>query len=96
MISLFLHWFVQTSLMPLCVGAATGLLAPWAWGPGCAQPALRRAVFAAGAAWGVHLLFVGSALVREGAMLDYGAVLLASVVASAVGCASGSPTESDR
>jgi hypothetical protein len=80
-----IRWLLGTSVMPLFVGAGTGLLsrrvlrpAPGAW--------TRQAGRAAAAAWLLHLLLVGTGLLRDGAMLDYAAVLLAAVAASWLAC----------
>lgn len=86
MISIFLPWFVQTSVMPLFVGAVTGALATWAWGKGCSMPLGRRAFRAGAAAWIAHLALVGSGLVREGSIVDYAAVVLISAVVSVLNC----------
>ncbi|WP_298289696.1 hypothetical protein [Thiomonas sp.] len=80
--SIFLLWFVQTSVMPLCVGAATGALAGVAWRGGCAAGWARRAGLGALASWGVHLALVGGGLLREGSVWDYAAVVVAGVTAS--------------
>ncbi|MGC9162418.1 MAG: hypothetical protein ACP5F9_02565 [Thiomonas sp.] len=72
--------------MPLFVGVVTGTLAPWVWGRGCGSPAMRRASAAGLIAWLVHLVLVGSSLVREGSLLDYAAVLLACSLAIAWSC----------
>lgn len=74
---LTLDWLLQTSVMPLCVGAATGWLAPWVLR--CGGRATARAASGAAAAWLAHIALVGSALVREGSNWDYAAVLAATV-----------------
>ncbi|MDE2120169.1 MAG: hypothetical protein KGJ64_05725 [Betaproteobacteria bacterium] len=80
-----IRWLLATSVMPLFVGAGTGWLsrrllapAPGAW--------TRQVGGAALAAWLCHVLLVGSGLLRDGAMLDYAAVLLAAVAASGLAC----------
>lgn len=80
--SIFLLWFVQTSVMPLCVGAATGALAGVVWRGGCAAAWMRRVGPAAMASWVVHLTLVAGGLVREGSVWDYAAVIVAGVAAS--------------
>lgn len=82
---LAMRWLLGTSVMPLFVGAGTGLWsrrvlrpAPGAW--------TRQAGRAALAAWLLHLVLVGSGVVRDGSMLDYAAVLLAAVLASWLAC----------
>jgi hypothetical protein len=47
---------------------------------------MRRASAAGLIAWLVHLVLVGSSLVREGSLLDYAAVLLACSLAIAWSC----------
>jgi len=86
MVSIFLLWFVQTSVMPLFVGAVTGALAAWVGGSGCATGWWRRAIRAGAAAWTAHLALVGSGLVREGSTIDYAAVILISALSSAMHC----------
>jgi hypothetical protein len=70
----------------LFVGAVTGALAPWASGGGCSVPSWGRALRAGAAAWIAHIALVGSGLVREGAIIDYAAVVLISSVVSALNC----------
>jgi hypothetical protein len=72
MLTLFLAWLLGTALMPLALGGALGALAPRLLHTGRAA---RVAAWCALAALLVHLLLVGSGVVRDGAMLDYGAVL---------------------
>lgn len=86
MISIFLLWFVQTSVMPLFVGAVTGALAALVWGRSCAASTRRRALWAGLAAWAAHLAVVGGGFIREGSVWDYGVVALVSVVASELAC----------
>lgn len=76
-----LRWLVSTSVMPLFVGAGTGLAARRVLRP-CTGRWPRQAAWAALGAWGVHVVLVAGGLVRDGATLDYGAVLLAAVAAS--------------
>lgn len=87
--SIFLSWLVQTSVMPLFVGAVTGGLAPLAWGKGCAAGWKTRAILAAIAALLPHFMLVGSGLLREGSIWDYATVLLAACLASAAVCRGG-------
>ena len=75
-----LAWLLQTSIMPIAVGGATGLLAPMAW-PGCGVRALRRMAWAAGAGWLAHMALVLVGLVRGGEVIDY-AVVVTVVVAT--------------
>lgn len=89
MMSIFLLWFVQTSVMPLVVGAATAALTPIAWGRACPMSAYRRAAWVAMAAWLGHVVFVGVGLLREGSVWDCAAVVVLSVVGSAATCRSG-------
>ena len=81
-----LRWLFATSVMPLFVGAGTGLAARRLLRP-CPGRWTRQAVWGALAAWGVHVLLVGAGLLRDGAVLDYAAVLLAAVAGSWLGCA---------
>ena len=85
---LFASWLLATSVMPLLLGAAIGAISPWILRP-CASPRSRQALRAALAAWALHLALVGSGLLIEGDMSDYGAVLLAALLASAWGCRAG-------
>ncbi len=82
---LALDWLLQTSVMPLCVGAATGWLAPLVLR--CGVKAAARAAWGAAAAWVAHLALVGSTLVREGSNWDYAAVLVATVAVLLWRCA---------
>ncbi|CDW94135.1 conserved membrane hypothetical protein [Thiomonas sp. CB2] len=93
MLPLFLSWLIQTSLMPLFVGALTGGLAHRAWGSGCAASWGRRASWAAIGALLLHLVLVGGGLLREGSIWDYAAVLLAASLISAVACRGGRVTK---
>lgn len=94
MLSIFLSWLIQTSLMPLFVGALTGALAHLAWGGGgCAACWGRRASWAATGALLLHLVLVGSGLLREGSIWDYAAVLLAASLISAAACRGGRATK---
>lgn len=93
MLPIFLSWLVQTSLMPLFVGALTGGLARLAWGRGCAASWGRRASWAAMGALLLHLVMVGGGLLREGSIWDYVAVMLAASVISAVACRGGRVTQ---
>ncbi|CUA93259.1 hypothetical protein [Thiomonas bhubaneswarensis] len=86
MLTLFVSWLVQTSIMPLFVGGVTGALAPVVWGSGCRATLARRLLLAGGAAWLLHLALVGSGLLREGSIWDYAAVMLAGTLASAAAC----------
>lgn len=79
-----LDWLLQTSVMPLFVGGATGAMAGLV--KGCAMPAARRAAWLASSALLAHVAVVGSGLVREGAMADYGVVVLICVVIGAWVC----------
>ncbi len=88
MLTLFFSWLVQTSIMPLFVGGATGAFAPVAWGSGCAAGRARRALFAGGGALLAHLVLIGSGILREGSIWDYAAVLLAATLVSAALCRS--------
>lgn len=81
-----LRWLLATSVMPLFVGAGTGLAARRLLRP-CPGRWTRQAAWGALAAWGAHVLLVGAGLLRDGAMLDYAAVLLAAVAGSALACA---------
>jgi hypothetical protein len=89
MLPIFLSWLIQTSLMPLFVGALTGGLAHLAWGGGCAVSWGRRASWAAIGALLLHLVLVGAGLLREGSIWDYVAVMLAACLISAVACRGG-------
>ena len=80
-----LQWLLGTSVMPLFVGAGTGLLARRVLGR-CRGPRWRQALWAAGAAWLVHVVLVASGALRDGAVLDYAGVLLAAVAASRLAC----------
>ncbi len=80
-----LQWLLATSVMPVFVGAGTGLASRWILRP-VPGGRWRQAGWAAGAAWLTHVLLVGSGTLRDGAMLDYGAVLLACVAASWLAC----------
>lgn len=73
-------WLVQTSIMPLALGAATAALASLAW-PGCAAGLRSRVAWAAGAAWVAHVALVLGGVVRDGAVVDYAAVIAATVAA---------------
>ena len=86
MLTLFLPWLAQTSIMPLFVGGATGALAPIAWGSGCAAGRARRSLVVGGGALLAHLVLVGSGILREGSIWDYAAVVLAATVLSAALC----------
>ncbi len=78
-------WLLQTSVMPLVVGGATGAMTGLVW-KGCAMSPGRRAVRVAAGAWLAHLAVVGSGLVREGSVFDYGAVVAACVAVGAWAC----------
>ena len=93
MLPIFLSWLIQTSLMPLFVGALTGGLAHLAWGSGCAASWGRRAGWAAMGALLLHLVLVGSGLLREGSIWDYVAVMLAASLISAAACRGGRVTQ---
>ncbi|GEM_PF-3154748 len=93
MLPLFLSWLIQTSLMPLFVGALTGGFAHLAWGDGCVVSWGRRASWAAIGALLLHLVLVGSGLLREGSIWDYVAVMLAASLISAVACRGGRITK---
>ncbi len=80
-----LQWLLGTSVMPLFVGGGTGLAARRVLGAG-RGPRWRPPAWAAAAAWALHLLLVVSGALREGAMLDYGAVLLASTAGAWLAC----------
>ncbi len=83
MLSLFVSWLLGTSVMPLAVGGALGALATRLLRAGRAA---RCAAHCAAAALGVHLLLVGSGALRDGAMLDYLAVLVAAWGTAALSC----------
>ena len=83
-----LRWLLTTSVMPLFVGAGTGLAARRLLRP-CPGRWSRQAAWAALAAWSVHVLLTGAGLLRDGAMLDYAAVVLAAVAGSWMACARG-------
>lgn len=77
-------WLLQTSVMPIVVGAATGAMAGLV--TGCAMPAARRAAWLASVAWLAHLAAVGSGLIREGSVADYGGVVLVCALVGAWIC----------
>lgn len=81
MLTILVLWLVGTSLMPLAVGAGVGAAGRYLLRP-CTRSLRRLAVAGALAALIVHLVLVGAGVLIEGAMLDYGAVLLAAVVAA--------------
>lgn len=85
MMQIFLVWLFQTSPMPLFIGGVTGWMAGLVWGA-CVMPPVRRAMWAGLSAWAVHLVAVGSGLLREGSMWDYGVVIVVSVAISALRC----------
>lgn len=78
-------WLLQTSVMPLVVGGVTGAMTGLVW-KGCAMSPGRRAARVAAGAWLAHLVVVGSGLVREGSVFDYGAVVAACVAVGAWAC----------
>ncbi len=80
-----LRWLVATSVMPLFVGAGTGLASRRVLRP-CAAGWKRQLLWGAGGAWLPHLFLVGAGLLRDGAMLDYAAVLAGAVAGSWLGC----------
>ena len=88
MLTLFFPWLIQTSIMPLVVGGATGALAPIAWGAGCAAGRIRRVTWTGGAALVGHLAAVGVGVLREGSIWDYALVLLIATLTSATLCRS--------
>jgi hypothetical protein len=75
MLTLFLAWLLGTAAMPLALGGALGAFAPRLLHAGRAAAV---AAWCALAALAVHLLLVVSGAVRDGAMLDYAAVLAAA------------------
>ena len=83
MLTLFFAWLLGTALMPLALGGALGAVAPRLLRVGRAS---RVAAWCAGAALLVHLLLVGSGALRDGAVLDYTAVLAAAWAAAAWRC----------
>lgn len=88
MLSILASWLANTSAMPLLVGGAIGAASKRVLRP-CAGRLGRQVAWAALAAWLAHLGLVGSGVLRDGAILDYAAVLAAAVAASVLACRQG-------
>lgn len=85
MLSLLLSWLASTSVMPIAVGGAIGAVGKRVLQP-CRGRLGRQVLWGAAAALVVHLALVGSGLLREGAMMDYGAVMASAIGACVLAC----------